>query len=69
MQKEYKFYIPSLFDGIDEMQQEYESQLREVPASSRASYIDHLMVNDENTANEEVAPAALETFMNRLSES
>lgn len=69
MQKEYKFYIPPLFDGIDEMQQEYESQLREVTASSRASYIDHLMVNDENTANEKVAPAALETFMNRLSES
>lgn len=69
MQKEYEFYIPPLFDGIDEMQQEYESQLREVTASSRASYIDHLMVNDENTANEKVAPAALETFMNRLSES
>lgn len=67
MQQEYEFYIPPLFDGIDDLQQEYESQLRDVTANSRASYLNHLISSDENTAYENVAPAGLDDFMNRLS--
>lgn len=66
MQQDYEFYIPPLFDGIDEMQKEYESQLREVTADSRAS-LNHLPNTDQNTAYQTVAPAAFNDFINRLS--
>lgn len=67
MQQEYAFYIPPLFDGIDGLQKEYESQLREVTADSRASYLDNLSDSDKNTAYNSVAPAAFDNFINRLS--
>jgi multiple sugar transport system substrate-binding protein len=66
MQQEYEFYIPPLFDGIDEMQKEYESQLRKITADSRAS-LDHLFDSDKSTALKTVAPAAFDDFINRFS--
>ena len=66
MQQEYEFCIPPLFDGIDEMQKEYESQLREVTAASRAS-LNHISESDKNTAYKTMAPAAFDDFINQLS--
>ena len=66
MQQDYEFYIPPLFDGIDEMQKEYESQLRRVASDSRAS-LNHLSDSDKNTAYQTVAPAAYDDFITRLS--
>ncbi|KUG02827.1 glycerol-3-phosphate abc transporter, periplasmic glycerol-3-phosphate-binding protein [hydrocarbon metagenome] len=67
MQQEYEFYIPPLFDGIDELQKEYESQLREVTTDSRASFLNNLSDSDKNTAYKTLAPDAFDDFINRLS--
>lgn len=64
MQQEYEFYIPPLFDGIDELQMEYESKLRELTADSRTSYLNKLSNSDKNTAFKSVAPAAFADFVN-----
>lgn len=42
MQKEYEFYIPPLFEGIDRLQESYESRFKEVAASARESYVELL---------------------------
>ena len=55
MQKEYSFYIPPLFEGIDELQKQYESQLKEIAAASRESYLDLLKSSDSKTAYEAVS--------------
>ena len=63
MQKEYEFYIPPLFDGIDEIQKEYENQLREIAGQSRQS----LSANNHSAAAyEAVAPSAYEGFVSRF---
>jgi multiple sugar transport system substrate-binding protein len=67
MQQEYEFYIPPLFDGIDELQTEYDRQLREVTADSRTSYLDSLSNSDKNSTYNSLAPAAFDDFINRLS--
>jgi multiple sugar transport system substrate-binding protein len=62
MQQEYEFYIPPLFDGIDEMQKKYESQLGEVTVDSRTS-LEHLPDSDKNSAYQTLAPAAFDDFI------
>lgn len=66
MQQEYEFYIPPLFDGIDEMQKKYESQLGEVTVDSRTS-LEHLPDSDKNSAYQTLAPAAFDDFIKSLS--
>lgn len=64
MQQEYEFYIPPLFEGIDELQMEYESKLRKLAADSRISYRNKLSNSDKNTAYKSVAQAAFADFVN-----
>lgn len=62
MQKEYTFYIPPLFEGIDELQKQYESQLKEIAAASRESYLELLKSSDSKTAYEAVSKDIDEAF-------
>jgi multiple sugar transport system substrate-binding protein len=66
MQKDYEFCIPPLFDGIDELQKQYESQLKETAAQSRKSYTD--LLNGNSAAAYEAASAGkYNNFINRFS--
>ncbi|MDD4171459.1 MAG: extracellular solute-binding protein [Syntrophomonas sp.] len=66
MQKEYEFYIPPLFDGIDELQKQYEGQLKEIATQSRISYIDSLKSGDSAAAYETAANGKYNDFINML---
>ncbi len=67
MQKEYEFYIPPLFDNIDEIQQQYESQLKDIAAQSRNSYTDILKNSDSVGAYKTVANGKYDNFINKFS--
>lgn len=66
MQKEYIFYITPLFEGIDELQKQYESQLKEVVSQSRKSYTELLKSNDQMTAYETVLNGKYDDFANNF---
>lgn len=67
MQKEYEFYIPPLFEGMDELQKQYESQLKEMAAASRESYLELLKNSDSRTAYEVVSKGVDEAFSYKFS--
>ncbi len=67
MQKEYKFYIPPLFDGIDELQKRYEKRLKEITAKSRQSYIELLENMDSKAAYEAASNNIYEDFISNFS--
>lgn len=66
MQKEYEFYIPPLFEGIDELQDQYETQIKEVVAKSRAEYMKLAGSKDSATAYESVSTGVFDDFRQRL---
>jgi len=66
MHKEYEFYMPPLFEDIDEMQKRYESQLKETAAQSRKSYAEFLKSNDKMTAYETVSNGKYDDFINKF---
>ena len=65
MQREYEFFIPPLFEGIDQLQDQYESQLRETASSSRQSYLNSMASGDSVSAYEEMAIDAYQDFVER----
>lgn len=67
MQKEYEFYMPPLFDGVDELQKRYEKRLKEFAAKSRKSYIDFLENSDSKTAYEATSDNIYEEFISNFS--
>ncbi len=42
MQKEYEFCIPPLFEGVDQLQEQYENRFKELSAAARVSYVELL---------------------------
>ena len=66
MQKEYEFYIPPLFEGIDELQDQYETQLKEVVAKSRDEYIELAGSKDSATAYESTSTGVFDDFRQSL---
>ncbi len=64
MQKEYEFYIPPLFDGIDQLQDQYQNQLKQIAAQSREAYIDLLKTGNPEMAYKTVSKDAYENFIN-----
>lgn len=66
MQKEYEFYIPPLFEGIDELQKQYESQLKETAAQSRKSYTELLRNSNPAVAYETVSNGKYDDFINNF---
>ncbi len=67
MQKEYAFYIPPLFEGVDELQKQYESQLKETAAQSRKSYTELLQNSNLAVAYETVSNGKYNSFINEFS--
>lgn len=67
MQKEYEFYIPPLFDDIDEIQQQYESQLKDIAAQSRNSYTGVLKNSDSVGAYKTVVNGKYDDFIDKFS--
>lgn len=55
MQEEYTFYIPPLFDGVDELQNRYEVKLKKTAINGRLAYIRLLEVKDSETAYDTVS--------------
>ncbi len=66
MQKEYEFYIPPLFEDIDELQKQYEGQLKETATQSRKSYIEFLKSNNQITAYETVSNGKYDDFISKF---
>lgn len=62
MQEEYEFCIPPLYEGIDELQNKYESQLKEIAILSREYYKALLKVYDSKTAYENASDGIYESF-------
>jgi len=62
MQAEYEFFIPPLFEGIDQLQDQYENHLLETASSSRQSYLNHINSGDSISAYETLASAAYQDF-------
>ncbi|MFA5524070.1 MAG: extracellular solute-binding protein [Tissierellales bacterium] len=54
MQKEYTFYIPPLFDGVDELQKQYENKLRETALEGRQAYTELLNSMDSEMSYDAV---------------
>lgn len=65
MQKEYEFFIPPLFEGIDQLQNQYESQLRNAASSSRESYLAAVNSTDPESAYEAVAGTDYQNFVEK----
>ncbi|MDD3852137.1 MAG: extracellular solute-binding protein [Syntrophomonadaceae bacterium] len=65
MQKEYQFYIPPLFDGMDELQIEYEKHLKDTVAESRNTYIDLVNDSDSAAAYEAASNGKYQDFINK----
>lgn len=64
MQKEYTFYIPPLFDGVDELQKQYENKLREAATKGKQAYIELLINNESETAYKAVSKNMYNDFIN-----
>lgn len=67
MQKEYEYCIPPLFEGIDELQKQYEGHLKETAAQSRKSYIELLQNSNPAVAYETVSNGKYNSFINEFS--
>jgi len=67
MEKEYEFCIPPLFEGIDELQKQYEGQLKETAAQSRKSYTELLQSSNPAVAYKTVANGKYNSFINEFS--
>ncbi len=65
MQAEYEFFIPPLFEGIDQLQDQYESQLRDYARNSRESYLENVHTIDSESTYEAVAGTAYQDFVER----
>lgn len=66
MQRDYDFFIPPLFDGIDELEKKFEAQIKEHATSGRELYIDLLNTHDSLFAYEKTSNGAYEQFITQL---
>lgn len=66
MQNEYEFYIPPLFDGIDELEEKYEVEFKEIATESKKSYFKLLNSNDSLTAYEIISSNKYEDFISKF---
>ena len=63
MQKEYSFYSQPVFDGIDKMQTDYESDMRKAAADGRSLYLEALKSQNSENAYESVSQGVFEKFV------
>lgn len=67
MQKEYEFYIPPLFENSDELEEQYESQFKQLAGKSRKAYLDLLKNQNSAGAYEAVSTGVYSDFINTFS--
>ena len=68
MHREYEFCTLPVFNGVDELQEKYESQLKEIAYKSRESYLDSFYGPDDyKSAYEAVSKDTREDFIERFS--
>lgn len=66
MHSEYDFYVPPLFDGLDDLQERYESMFIKAVTDHRDEYSALLESNDPETALKTVSEAAFDKFVGQL---
>ena len=67
MQREYEFYTPPVFGGVDDLEELFESRLKETAARSREAYVRGPANNNNSKAvYEAVSKGALERFVNNF---
>jgi len=64
MQQEYEFVIPPLFEGIDQLQEKYESSFKGIASSCRESYLDLLKSSSPEKAYETLSGKAFADLAN-----
>jgi len=62
MQQNYNFYIPPVFDGFDELENQYEINLKKVAKTSRTEFLKLIQHENPDTAFNKVAEGVFETF-------
>jgi ABC-type sugar transport system, periplasmic component len=63
MQQKYDFYTPPQFDGLNEMQQEYDSRIRETAANSKKEYQKLLEGQEPGVAFDMVSAGIFKDFV------
>ena len=63
MQQEYDFYIPPVFDGFDQLQQDLEKRLKGIAQESREAYVGMLQEEEADIAFEKATKNAFEGFI------
>jgi len=63
MQGEYRFFVPPVFDGLDEMQREYNRSLRRVADTSREEFLALLGSQGSQAAYETVSRGVFDRFI------
>lgn len=64
MQKEYDFYTPPQFDGLDQIQQKYEKKLKETASNSQKKYKSLLAGEAADAAFDKATNGVFEDFVN-----
>ena len=62
MQQNYDFYIPPVFDGFDELENQYEQNLKKVAKGSRTEFLKLTQYENADTAFDKVTEGVFETF-------
>lgn len=65
MQQEYEFFIPPVFDSIDELQKQYEASFKQNALESREDYLSILEEKDEHSAYEAVSQNVMSDFIKK----
>ena len=66
MKDEYEFYVPPLFEGLDELQVEYETLFLKTAKKSRDAYLELREQMDPETAYRSASEGSYQRFINEL---
>lgn len=66
MQADYEFYIPPLFEGIDELEEQYEAQIMDLASRTRDAYVKLSRSMDSVQAYENASLKAYDDFLRRF---
>ncbi|NLW64515.1 MAG: hypothetical protein GX052_10520 [Syntrophomonadaceae bacterium] len=66
MQKDYEFCIPPLFEGVDELEEQYKAQIMDAASRTRDAYVEFSRSMDSVTAYENASRGVYEDFILRF---
>ena len=64
MQDEYEFYIPPLYDNLDDLEREYVTSFKKIASKSRDLYFELLEEMDSEQAYKTVSDGVMQQFIN-----